>query len=64
MAGYTLTDRTPDFVIFGETRTYSFSTITKAIRLIEAGARFVATNPGITGPSAEAPLPATCRSPR
>jgi NagD protein len=57
--GYTLTDRDPDFVVLGETRTYSFEAITKAIRLIETGARFIATNPDVTGPSAEGPLPAT-----
>ena len=44
-AGYVLTDRDPDYVVLGETRTYSFEAITTAIRLIEAGARFVATNP-------------------
>ncbi len=57
--GYTLTDVEPDFVVLGETRTYSFEAITKAIRLILAGARFIATNPDVTGPSAEGPLPAT-----
>jgi NagD protein len=57
--GYTLTDTDPDFVVLGETRTYSFEAITKAIRLIVAGARFIATNPDVTGPSAEGPLPAT-----
>src|SRR3954454_21571482 len=43
--GYTLTDRDPDFVVPGETRTYSFEAITRAIRLIQKGARFIATNP-------------------
>jgi NagD protein len=57
--GYTLTDMGPDFVVLGETRTYSFEAITKAIRLIGAGARFIATNPDATGPSAEGPTPAT-----
>jgi NagD protein len=57
--GYTLTDLDPDFVVLGETRTYSFTAITKAIRLILGGARFIATNPDVTGPSAEGPLPAT-----
>jgi NagD protein len=57
--GYTLTDREPDFVVLGETRTYSFEAITRAIRLIENGARFIATNPDVTGPSEEGPLPAT-----
>jgi NagD protein len=58
-AGYTLDDRSPDYVVLGETRTYSFERITRAIRLIGAGARFIATNPDPTGPSAAGPLPAT-----
>ncbi|MCV7168311.1 HAD family hydrolase [Mycobacterium manitobense] len=58
-AGYTLTDVDPDFVVLGETRTYSFEAITKAVRLILNGSRFIATNPDVSGPSAEGPLPAT-----
>ena len=58
-AGYTLTERNPDYVVLGETRTYSFERITTAIRLIADGARFIATNPDPTGPSATGPLPAT-----
>ena len=57
--GYTLTDIDADFVVLAETRTYSFTAITTAIRLILGGARFIATNPDVTGPSAEGPLPAT-----
>jgi hypothetical protein len=44
-AGYTMTERDPDYVILGETRTYSFERIAHAIRLVAAGARFIATNP-------------------
>ena len=58
-AGYTLTERDPDYVVLGETRTYSFERITRAIRLVEAGARFIATNPDATGPTPDGPLPAT-----
>jgi NagD protein len=57
--GYTLTERDPDYVVLGETRTYSFERITQAIRLIENGARFIATNPDATGPSPDGSLPAT-----
>jgi NagD protein len=57
--GYVLSDHRPDYVVLGETRTYSFEALTKAIRLIENGARFIATNPDETGPSTEGPLPAT-----
>jgi NagD protein len=58
-AGYTLTERSPDYVVLGETRTYSFDRITRAIRLVVGGARFIATNPDTTGPSPDGPLPAT-----
>jgi NagD protein len=57
-AGYILTDLGPDYVVLGETRTYSFTSITRAIRLIEGGARFIATNPDPVGPSNEGSLPA------
>jgi 5'-nucleotidase len=57
--GYTLTEKEPDYVVLGETRTYSFVRITNAIRLILGGARFIATNPDPTGPTPDGPLPAT-----
>ncbi|CAM3673089.1 HAD-IIA family hydrolase [Nocardioides zeicaulis] len=57
--GYVMTDQDPDYVVLGETRTYSFEAITRAIRLINDGARFIATNPDPSGPSAQGMLPAT-----
>jgi NagD protein len=57
--GYTMTERDPDYVVLGETRTYSFERITQAIRLIAGGARFIATNPDNVGPTPDGPLPAT-----
>jgi NagD protein len=57
--GFVMTRRDPDYVVLGETRTYSFESITSAIQLIERGARFIATNPDPTGPSLEGSLPAT-----
>jgi NagD protein len=56
--GYILSNQEPDYVVLGETRTYSFEAITTAIRLINGGARFIATNPDATGPSSEGALPA------
>ncbi|GII21755.1 HAD-IIA family hydrolase [Planosporangium mesophilum] len=56
--GYILSNQEPDYVVLGETRTYSFEAITTAIRLIASGARFIATNPDPTGPSNEGVLPA------
>ena len=58
-AGYTLTESAPDYVVLGETRTYSFERIAQAIRLIAGGSRFIATNPDATGPTPDGPLPAT-----
>ena len=57
--GYREDDQHPDYVVLGETRTYSFERITRAIRLVAAGARFIATNPDATGPTPDGPLPAT-----
>jgi NagD protein len=57
--GFVISERDPDYVVLGETRTYSFEAITRAIRLIDRGARFIATNPDATGPSADGALPAT-----
>lgn len=57
--GYVLTDREPDYVVLGETRSYSFASITTAIRLVEGGARLLATNPDEKGPGREGSLPAT-----
>lgn len=57
--GYIITDVDPDYVVLGETRTYSFEAITKAIQLVDKGSRFIATNPDATGPSSTGPLPAT-----
>ena len=49
--GYVITDIDPDYVVLGETKGYNYEIITQAIRLINAGARFIATNPDVTGPT-------------
>ena len=56
-AGYVLVERDPDYVVLGETRSYSFERITRGIRLIAAGARFIAANPDTTGPCPDGILP-------
>ncbi|MBO0778193.1 MAG: HAD family hydrolase [Ktedonobacteraceae bacterium] len=57
--GYILTDQTPEYVVLGETTTYSFARITLAIRFVSAGARFIATNPDVMGPGEGGIVPAT-----
>ena len=56
--GYVITDLKPDYVVLGETHSYNLEMVTKAIRLIAAGARFIATNPDPVGPSEGGPVPA------
>lgn len=58
-AGYVMTETQPDYVVVGETRQYSFEAITQAIRFINAGARFIITNPDATGPTPSGVVPAT-----
>ena len=56
--GYVITDHEPDYVVLGETYAYNFELITKAIRLVAAGAHFLATNPDASGPSETGIVPA------
>jgi NagD protein len=56
---YVLTDQDPDYVVLGETHSYSFQRLTQAIRLVAGGARFIATNPDVVGPAEEGLVPAT-----
>ncbi len=56
--GYIITDQNPDYVVLGETHTYNLEFITKAIRLIAGGARFIGTNPDPSGPSEGGLVPA------
>lgn len=57
--GYVLTDQEPDYVVLGETLSYSFQRLSRAISLIAAGARFIATNPDAVGPAEGGLIPAT-----
>src|SRR3989304_3038933 len=56
--GYVLTEKDPDFVVLGETTSYSYGRITQAVRLIHQGARFIATNPDPSGPGEGGLVPA------
>jgi NagD protein len=57
--GYILTDQEPEYVVLGETTAYSFERITRAIRFVTAGARFIATNSDVMGPGEGGIVPAT-----
>jgi len=49
--GYHITEYNPDYVIVGDTRTYSLEMIQKACKFVNGGARLIGTNPDLTGPS-------------
>src|SRR5262249_15396550 len=56
--GYTLTEHQPDYVVVGDTRSYDYEKIERAVRLVLGGARFIATNLDLTGPSEHGLQPA------
>ncbi len=56
--GYTMTDHDPDYVVVGETTALSYERLTRAVRFVAAGARFVATNPDVSGPGDGGIVPA------
>ena len=60
-AGITINEIDPDYVIVGETNTYSYEKICKAMRLVMEGAKLIGTNTDLTGPSEHGILPA-CRA--
>jgi len=57
-AGYTITEMSPDYVVLGDTPSYDYPKIVRAVRLILGGARFIATNPDVSGPEEEGIHPA------
>jgi len=57
--GISMNDTDPDYVVIGETRTYSFDRLEKAVRLVLNGARLIGTNPDLTGPTENGIVPAT-----
>ena len=57
-AGYIITEHDPDYVVLGETNAFSLENLTKGMRLIIDGARFVATNPDPSGPTEMGIVPA------
>jgi NagD protein len=60
-AGFIHDDRTPDYVVVGETTNYTFEKLETAVNLILNGAKLIGTNPDLTGPTETGIAPA-CRS--
>ncbi len=60
-AGLRTDDSRPDYVVVGETRSYDFEKIERAIRLVLGGAKLIGTNYDLTGPTEQGITPA-CRA--
>ena len=58
-SGYSMNDVNPDYVVVGESKTYNYETVIRAVSLVRNGARLIGTNPDTTGPSEEGIVPAT-----
>lgn len=57
--GFTMNDVNPDYVVVGEAPSYSYDKVTKAARLVLAGAKLIGTNPDVSAPGEHGILPAT-----
>lgn len=58
-AGFSMNDTSPDYVVVGETRSYSYEKLERATYLVLNGAKLIGTNPDLTGPSEKGIIPAT-----
>ena len=60
-AGFSMNSHNPDYVVFGMTRSLSYSEIERAVRLVQRGAKLIGTNPDMVDPSENGLIPA-CRA--
>lgn len=54
-----MNDVNPDYVVIGETRTYNFEKLEKAIALVRGGAKLIGANPDTIGVTEKGIMPAT-----
>lgn len=57
-AGITMNDVDPDYVVVGESKSYSLETVTKAINLVLGGARLIGANSDVSAPAENSTVPA------
>jgi NagD protein len=55
--GYSVVDKDPDYVVVGEGRNLTFETVEAALRMIQSGAKLVATNLDPNCPTQHGPRP-------
>jgi len=57
--GFSMNEINPDYVVVGETRSYSYEKIERAIRLVRNGAKLIGANPDLTDKMGKDFAPAT-----
>lgn len=60
--GLTLDDVDPDYVVIGETSSYTYDNICKAVKLVAKGARLIGTNYDLTAPMDNGVIIPACRA--
>ena len=57
--GYTMNNVDPDYVVVGDTRSYSYEKIEQAVNMVIKGAKLIGTNPDVSGPVEHGIAPST-----
>ena len=57
--GYSMNNVDPDYVVVGDTRSYSYDKIEYAVNLVLKGAKLIGTNPDVSGPVENGIAPST-----
>lgn len=57
--GYTMNNVDPDYVVVGDTRSYSYEKIEQAVNMVLKGAKLIGTNPDVSGPVEHGIAPST-----
>lgn len=58
-AGFSMNNVNPDYVVVGESHSYTYETLAQAINLVRRGAKLIGTNPDVTGPKEDGIVPGT-----
>lgn len=57
--GFSINDTNPDYVVVGDTRSYSYEKLEQAVTLVRNGAKLIGTNPDVTDPTEKGIVPST-----
>ena len=61
-AGLSMNEINPNYVVLGETRSYAYDRIERAVKLVRGGAKLIGTNPDLTGPVEGGEIAPACKA--